>query len=61
MKRNVLKASCVPIFKEAPNLVYPQTELFSITVHHRKSNLLRYVPENISSSWVSIGKQLLKN
>jgi len=59
-KHNVLKASCVPIYKEAPNLVYLYTELFSITAHHRKSNLLRCAAEDISSSWVPTGKQLLK-
>jgi hypothetical protein len=47
--------------KEAPNLVYPYTELFSITTHHRHSNLLRYAPENRSSPRVVIGKLPLKN
>jgi hypothetical protein len=35
-------------------------ELFSITAHHRNSNLLRHAPENKSSPRVVIGKWLLK-
>jgi len=31
--------------KEALNLGDPYIELFSIAGHHRRSNLLRYVPE----------------
>ena len=39
----------------------PWIALFSITGHHRNSNLLRYVPENRSSPRVVTGKWLLKN
>jgi len=34
---------------EAPTLVYPSTELFSTTAHHKHSDLLRYAPENTPS------------
>jgi len=47
--------------KEAPNLVYPSTALFSTTVHHMHSDLLRYAHENKSSPWVVTGKWLLEN
>jgi hypothetical protein len=42
--------------KKVPNLVEPYTELFSITGHNRNSNLLRYVPENRTSSTTVTGK-----
>jgi hypothetical protein len=35
--------------------------IFSITLHHRNKNLLRYAPEKKSCPRVDKGKQLLKN
>ena len=39
----------------------PQIEPYSINAHHRKSNFLRYAPENKPSPRVIRGKWLLKN
>jgi hypothetical protein len=61
-KHDVSEAGSVSVFRQlTPNLADPSIELFSITGHHRNSNLLRYVPENKSSPRVVIGKLLLKN
>jgi hypothetical protein len=40
----------------SPNFFIEASNLFSITGHHKSSNLLRYVPENRSSPRVVTGK-----
>jgi len=61
-KRDVSEADSVSVFRQwTPNLSDPSIELFSITGHHRNSNLLRYVLQNKSSPRVVTGKLILEN